>query len=68
MVDIAPVLGFDYIVSLPEMKANPRLEGMPLLRKGQRLSVQPVEEVYFDEVVAMAGLSRASINKCALKV
>ncbi len=63
MIDIAPVLGFDTIVTLPAMKANPSLEGMPLLRKGQRLSVQPVDEVYFDEVLAMAGLSRATINE-----
>jgi predicted RNA-binding protein with PUA-like domain len=45
------------------MKANPRLEGMPLLRKGQRLSVQPVDEAYFDEVLTMAGLSRSELKE-----
>jgi predicted RNA-binding protein with PUA-like domain len=63
MVDLAPVHGFETIVSLPDMKANPRLEGMPLLRKGQRLSVQPVDEGYFYEVLAMAGLSRSELNE-----
>ncbi|MBT5660919.1 MAG: EVE domain-containing protein, partial [Euryarchaeota archaeon] len=47
----------------PDMKANPRLEGMPLLRKGQRLSVQPVDEPYFDEVLTMAGLSRSELKE-----
>jgi predicted RNA-binding protein with PUA-like domain len=63
MVDLAPVHGFETIVSLPDMKANPRLEGMPLLRKGQRLSVQPVDEAYFDEVLTMAGLSRSELKE-----
>ena len=63
MVDLAPVHGFETIVSLPDMKANPRLEGMPLLRKGQRLSVQPVDEPYFDEVLTMAGLSRSELKE-----
>ena len=62
MVDLAPVHGFETIVSLPDMKANPRLDGMPLLRKGQRLSVQHVDEPYFDEVLTMAGVSRSELN------
>ena len=36
-------------------------EGMLLTRKGQRLSVQPVDEIHFDAVLAMAGLSRADL-------
>ena len=34
------------------------LEGMPLLAKGQRLSVQPVEEHHFLEVCWMGGLEK----------
>ena len=56
MVDIAPVLALP-MVSLDAMKANPALEGMPLLRRGQRLSVQPVDIEHFNEVLSMAGVS-----------
>ena len=62
MVDISPVIAFNVIVSLPSMKENPALDGMPLLRKGQRLSVQPVEKKYFDEVPSMGGLSRTDVE------
>ena len=41
---------------------NPNLEGMPLLRKGQRLSVQTVDEVYFQEVLAMGGHSIEEVH------
>ena len=40
MVDIEPVLELN-MVSLHEMKENPNLERMPLLQRGQRLSVNP---------------------------
>ena len=56
MVDIAPVKELS-MVSLDAMKANPALEGMPLLRRGQRLSVQPVNLEHFNEVLSMAGVS-----------
>ena len=56
MVDIAPVKELS-MVSLDAMKANPALEGMPLLRRGQRLSVQPVNVEHFNEVLSMAGVS-----------
>ncbi len=42
MVDVAFKEGFEYPVTLARMRAEPRLVGMPLLRRGQRLSVQPV--------------------------
>ena len=60
MVDIEPVMELP-IVSLHAMKENEKLEGMPLLRRGQRLSVQPVDEIYFDEVLAMANVDRTSL-------
>lgn len=56
MVDIAFEARLPRFVPLPELRENPRLEGMPLLRRGQRLSVQPVEEEHFDEVLRMGGL------------
>jgi predicted RNA-binding protein with PUA-like domain len=36
---------------------------MLLVRKGQRLSVQPVEEVDFDEVLRMSGFSRSQLDE-----
>ena len=56
MVDIEPVEAMESIVTLPDMKANTALEGMPLLAKGSRLSVQPVSHEHFAEVRRMGGL------------
>jgi len=56
MVDIAPVAALPEILSLDQLKSTPELEGMLLLRKGQRLSVQPVEESHFNAIIRLAGL------------
>ncbi len=40
-------------VTLADVKANPRLKDMLLIRKGQRLSIQPVTKEEYDEIVAM---------------
>jgi predicted RNA-binding protein with PUA-like domain len=42
MIDVAYVEAFPHPVTLAQMRAEPRLVGMALLRRGQRLSVQPV--------------------------
>lgn len=42
MVDVAYVEAFEHPVTLARMRAEPRLTGMALLKRGQRLSVQPV--------------------------
>ena len=42
MVDVAFVETFAHPVTLARMRAEPQLVGMPPLRRGQRLSVQPV--------------------------
>ncbi|MBV8490499.1 MAG: EVE domain-containing protein [Candidatus Eremiobacteraeota bacterium] len=42
MVDVAFVEAFAHPVTIAEMRADPRLVGMALLKRGQRLSVQPV--------------------------
>ncbi len=60
MVDIEPVRELP-MVDLQSMKENPNLEGMPLLRRGQRLSVQPVSSEEFDEVLRMAGVGRSDL-------
>ncbi len=60
MVDIKPIIELDQ-VSLPDMRANPGLEGMPLLMRGQRLSVQPVSEEHFRIICKMGGKDPHSI-------
>src|SRR5580692_7688888 len=42
MVDVEYAEAFENPVTLTRMRAEPRLVGMALLRRGQRLSVQPV--------------------------
>ncbi len=42
MVDVEYVESFAHPVTLARMRAEPRLTGMALLKRGQRLSVQPV--------------------------
>jgi predicted RNA-binding protein with PUA-like domain len=49
-VALEPVreIGF---VPLSALKANPKLDGMIVLRSGNRLSVMPVEQAHFLEIV-----------------
>ena len=56
MVDIEAVQEIEK-VSLVDIKANPALDGMPLVQKGQRLSVQPVSKEQFEEICRMGGMS-----------
>ena len=56
MVDIEAVQEIEK-VSLVDIKANPALEGMPLVQKGQRLSVQPVSKEQFEEICRMGGMA-----------
>ena len=41
MVDIEPVEAMESIVTLPDMKANPDLEGMPCLQRAPVLAYNP---------------------------
>lgn len=54
MVDVKFVKKFKKIVTLAELKTNPKLENMRLVQRGNRLSVMPVEKVEFDEILMMA--------------
>ena len=53
-VDLVPEKALPKAVTLEEIKRNPRLKGMALLRLS-RLSVQPVTSVEFAEIIRMAG-------------
>ena len=55
MVDIEPVLTFEKTVSLPDLRNAPELDDMALLRRGQRLSVQSVEQGHFEFILGMSG-------------
>ena len=55
LVDFAFVTKFDEALPLDELKADPALEGMPLIRKGQRLSIQPVEAKHWKHLCKKAG-------------
>ena len=57
MVDIEHVQGMPELVSLPDMRANAELEGMLLLQRFMRLSVQSVSKKNFKIVCHMGGLS-----------
>ena len=61
MVDIEALQGLTEVVSLGEMRENAGLEGMPLLQRGQRLSVQPVSSEHFAIVCQMGGIIASSL-------
>ena len=54
LVDVRLVRRFREVLPLSLLRAQPELEGMELLRKGSRLSVQPVRPEEFEAVLALA--------------
>jgi predicted RNA-binding protein with PUA-like domain len=54
MVDVRGVEKFPRIIPLAEMRKNPELEGMTLLQKGSRLSVQKVGSAAWNAVLRAA--------------
>jgi predicted RNA-binding protein with PUA-like domain len=61
MVDIEPIAKFDSIVPLNAVRDEEALSDMLLIRKGQRLSIQPVQENEFKHVCEMGGLDFAQL-------
>ena len=53
MVDLGHVETFPHLVSLAELKEDPALDGILVAKRGQRLSVMPVEAGHFAHVVRM---------------
>ena len=60
MVDVAFVERFPAVVSLEILKATKGLEEMLVIRKGSRLSIQPVTRAEFD-IVSRLGRARAIV-------
>ena len=56
LVDIRAVKPLKRFVSLDELKGEPRLKDMGVIRRGNRLSVQPVTAAEWKRVLAMGGL------------
>lgn len=54
MVEVAPEADIPRPVTLAEMRGEPRLAYMPLLQKGQRLSVQPVSPQEWETILLLA--------------
>ena len=50
MVDVAFMGKFKHFVSLEALKADKRLQDMLVLKRGMRLSIQPVDAKHFDIV------------------
>ena len=55
MVDIKGERPLGRPVTLAEIKENPNLKNMLLIRKGMRLSIQPVTQEEFEEIVRVGG-------------
>jgi len=53
LVDVKFVKKLKRTISLDEMKNDPALDGMPLLRKGNRLSVMPVEAAHWKHILTL---------------
>jgi predicted RNA-binding protein with PUA-like domain len=54
MVDVRAIERFKRPIPLSELRARPDLEGMPLLQKGNRLSVQRVGAAEWNAVLAIS--------------
>jgi len=54
MVEIAFVMKFGRLISLDELRAEPALSGMLVLKRGMRLSVQPVDPAHFKHIQLLA--------------
>lgn len=55
LVDIEFIEKLPKYVPLAELRDDPKLEGMWLLKKGMRLSIQPVEKAQFAHIVRLGG-------------
>jgi len=61
-VDVGFVRKLPRFVALEELRTIPALAFMPLLRKGQRLSVQPVSPQEWKRILKLAGVAHPSTS------
>ena len=62
MVDIEPIKALEETVSLDSVRNEPSLSEMPLIRRGQRLSIQPVQQNEFEIICTMGGLEPGELE------
>ncbi len=53
LVDVEFVRKLSRTISLTELKAQPELDGMILLRRGNRLSIMPVDKSHWDFILGL---------------
>lgn len=53
LVDVEFVEKFDRLISLKEIKSHPELEDMILTRRGNRLSIMPVDKKHWDFILSL---------------
>lgn len=53
LVDVKYIRHTKRFIPLSELKADPALEEMPLVRRGNRLSVMPVTEAQFQHILSL---------------
>ncbi len=56
LVDMRYVAHLAEPVTLPQIKDDPKFDGMMLRQRGARLSIQPVDKKHYDRVVKLGGL------------
>lgn len=54
VVDVRHEQTFRRTITLQELKTHPELDGMALLKKGNRLSVMPVSEQHWNFILSLA--------------
>ena len=57
MVDIEPICELETTVALNAVREEGALSDMLLIRRGQRLSIQPVQENEFKHICQMGGVN-----------
>src|SRR5574337_1361347 len=62
LVDVKFVKKLKRTISLDELKSDPALDGMALLRKGNRLSVMPVEAAHWRYILALEDRKSTRLN------
>lgn len=63
MVDVQALQAFPRPISRETMKAHPLLSDMAVLKRGNRLSVLPVEPCHWSVLLDLGGLSPARIDE-----
>ena len=53
MVDVRYVRKLKRVITLSELKEIPELSGLPLVRRGNRLSIMPVSKPHWDLILAL---------------